>query len=406
MAMRGIGVALARPRTLAALVALALAASACGSSGEDDADAAGGGSGDAAETAEDAPSGEATGSAPEGGSGEEPAEEPAEEGPVFPDPEWEVLAPEDSGVDTAPLSELAAYLQEGNSSCMVVVHEGRIVAEEYWNGWDEESAQEVFSVTKSVTSALVGIAQEEGFLDISQPASTWITEWQGTPSEAVTVRNLLSNDSGRHWDFVGDYTTMAVQAEDKTAYGIGLDQQQPPGEHWEYNNSAIQTLEAVLERSTGSDVEEFAQEHLFGPIGMEATMGRDAAGNPLTFMGVKAGCRAMARFGWLYDQDGRWGDEQVVPADWVEASTSSSQELNRNYGFLWWLNTDGGFFEGAPTDAYAALGLGNQIVLVVPSEDLVVVRIGGAPPGTTMISSQGSMVTEMARLSLEAIGAS
>lgn len=202
----------------------------------------------------------------------------------------------------------------------------------------------------------------------------------------------MSNDSGRHYDTATDYGGMALGAVDKTEHALALDQQHPPGTVWAYNNSAIQALEAVLERATGQPVGDFARENLFGPIGMTSRIARDSAGNALTFMGTRASCSDLARFGYLMLRQGVWENEQIVSEEWVDEATSPSQSLNSIYGYLWWLNshgprladqTDGEVVDDgsrwwphAPDDAFAALGLGGQIVLVIPSEDLVVTRIG------------------------------
>jgi CubicO group peptidase (beta-lactamase class C family) len=323
------------------------------------------------------------------------AADPAVSTSRFPGAEWEVADPTEHGLDPAALEATDRLYAEADSNCIAVVRDGFLVHEEYWQGYEPSTAQEVFSASKSVTSLLVGIAQDQGLLDIDDRASEYLTEWRGTPSESVTIRNLLSNDSGRHYDFVTDYLVMATRERDKSAFSIGLDQQHPPGRLWVYNNSAIQTLEEVLQRATGQDLGAFAQEHLFGPIGMQAEIAEDAAGNPLTFMGTRTTCRDLARFGWLALNEGRWAGEQVVSADYVREATSPSQDLNTVYGLLWWVNGDGRrlvditggstqvvddgsmFWPDAPEDAYAALGLGGQYVLVVPSENLVVTRLGG-----------------------------
>ncbi len=308
--------------------------------------------------------------------------EPAPPSPMpYPGTEWAVADPSSVGLDAAPLAAMDADLQARDSDCVAVVRDGVVVHEQAWNGTAIDDDREAFSASKSVTSALVGIAQEQGHLSIDQPASDFITEWKGTPSESVTIRNLLSNDSGRYYEFVNDYSTMAAQAPDKTAFAIDLDQQYPPGAEWAYNNSAIQTLEAVLERSTGQDVEAFAQENLFRPIGMSSTIARDAAGNPLTFMGTQASCLDLARFGYLFLRGGRWEGEQVVPDAWVDQSTDVSQSLQPKYGFLWWLNQDGAPQWDLPEDAFAAIGLGGQISLVVPSWNLVATRMGRGSAG-------------------------
>ncbi len=375
----------ARARFVAGAIVLGLVAAGCGGS----ADAGGEG----AETEAAPPTTEGAAD-PAGESGADAGAE----GVVFPGDEWETADPADLGLDAAPLGELAAFLEENQSTCMAVIKDGKVVASEYW-GMEPDDNREVWSASKSVTSTLVGIAVDEGLLSLDDPASDYIQEWKGTPSEAVTVRNLVSNDSGRFYSFESDYTDMAVVARDKTAYAIGLDQQDDPGTKWEYNNSAIQTLERVLEVATGQDMEEYAQEKLFGPLGMTVSIKRDAAGNPLAFMGVQAGCDDMARFGHLFLQEGRWGDDQIVSSEWVAEATAPSQDLNERYGFLWWRG-----FEGMPDDAFAALGLGNQIVLVMPSQDMVVVRIGEAPEALGGVANQGVMVKEMGEAALAATG--
>jgi CubicO group peptidase (beta-lactamase class C family) len=330
-------------------------------------------------------------------SGEPPATdttagETGDDEPVYPDPDWDHEPPEDHGLDPVALAEFAMFVGDNNSDCLVVVHAGVIVGEWTWNGFAPETdAANVYSVTKSITSALVGIAQAQGLLPIEDPAASYIDEWVGSESEAVVLRNLISNDSGRQWDFLGDYVQMALEP-DQTAFAIARGQQHPPGTWWEYNNAAIQTLERALEVATMGDVGDYAAAHLFEPIGMTAAYGRDGAGNPLTYQGVTASCRDLARFGYLYLRGGRWaGGVQVVPEAWVVDSTTTSTPLNVAYGYMWWLNhaghyvlpssplrqeADGQLVAGAPAELFAAVGAFGQLVIVDPTREYVVVRLG------------------------------
>ena len=323
---------------------------------------------------------------------------------VYPGDEWDRAADAaELGFDQATLDELAAQAEQAGSNCLLVTRHGRIAAEWYWNDTDATSAQEVFSASKSVASTLVGIAQAEGALDIGDPASDYIDAWAGTPSEDVTVENLLSNDSGREWSFATDYGQLPGQ-RDLDAFATGLSQQYEPGESWAYNNAAIQTLDVVLREATGEQAADYGAEHLFEPIGMDdTTMSVDETGNTRMFMGVQTTCEDLARFGYLFLRDGSWDGTEVVPAEWVDAATGGpSQELNAAYGYLWWLNRTGPILSpvqatdpgaeapdrpdsqlvpGAPEDMFFALGLGNQIVAVDPGSETVVVRLGGpAPP--------------------------
>ena len=199
-------------------------------------------------------------------------------------------------------------------------------------------------------------------------------------------------DSGHTWDFQTDVVQLTFVEPDKTQFSIGLGQQYPPGTKWDYSSSAVQTLQRVIETATGQTVQEFAQARLFEPIGMTATIKPDATGNALMFSGTQASCTDLARFGYLALHDGRWQGNQVVPAGWFPASTRASQELNTAYGYLWWHNSNGrrptrsgdvvddGTYSwpDAPPDTFSAEGLASQLVIVVPSENLVIARLGPA----------------------------
>lgn len=329
---------------------------------------------------------------------------PAGDGPGAPavgpfDGDWETAAPSDVGLDADELERIATQAETDGSNCLLVVRHGRIAGEWYWNDTDEQSSQEVFSATKSYASVLVGIAADEGSLDLEDSASTWIPEWQGTDAEAVTVRNLLSNDSGRYWSLGSDYGEL-VRSADKTAYAVGLEQTDPPGTTWAYNNAAIQTLDQIVEEATGTPFAEFGQEKLLEPLGMvDSRFATDGSGNGLAFMGLSSTCRDMARFGLMVLRNGRWGDEQVVSADYIDAATGqASQDLNGAYGLLFWLNRkgvlggpmsptraesieaapSGQMVPGAPDDIVWALGLGSQIIQIHGETDTVVVRLGPA----------------------------
>jgi len=319
---------------------------------------------------------------------------------AYPGDEWDKVDAAAAGFDEAKLQMLADDAEAGASNCLIVTRNGKLVQEWYFNGKTANDSQEVFSATKSYTSTLVGIAQGEGALSIDESASTYIPQWKGTPAEAVTIKNLVSNDSGRHWDYETDYFKMAAGAVDKNTFAIELAQDDPPGKKWVYNNSAIQTLSAVIEAATGKKPAAYAEEKLFTPLGMDhSEITSDRAGNSLTFMGLHSTCRDMARFGYLMLQDGAWNGTQIVPSAWVEEATGrSSTPLNAAYGYLWWLNRkgkipklnsptsaedqagspDGQMVPGAPDNVFWALGLGDQMIAVFPDTGVVAVRLGPA----------------------------
>ncbi len=300
-----------------------------------------------------------------------------------PPPVPETADPASLGFKPAVLERLADEAEQARSTCFLVARQGMVVLERYWNGGSADLDQEVFSVTKSVTGALVGLAQADGDLSVADPASRYIPSWAGTPSAAVTVRNLLANDSGRFWSRQSDYGAL-IRAPDRTAYAVGLEQQAAPGTVWNYNNAAIQTLDAVLRSATGTDPATFADQRLFGPLGMtHSRMTADGSGRSTNaFFGMHSTCADLAAFGLLYAQGGDWQGAQLLPRSWVRASVGgSSQELKPAYGLLWWLNRARQLARGAPANLFAALGFGGQVVLVDPASDTVVVRLG--VPGDT-----------------------
>jgi CubicO group peptidase (beta-lactamase class C family) len=328
---------------------------------------------------------------------------------------WEKVSPASLGFDPAALDRIAAQAKKGKSNCLVVVRDGKLAGEWYFRGTGPNTTQNVFSVTKSFTSTLVGIASDDGDLSVGDKASTWIPAWKRTPSDAVTIRDLLSMDSGRQWSFLTDYVQL-LAAADRTAFAIGLKQSHPPGTTWTYNNAAVQTLEQVLDRATGRDVAAFAAKRLFAPLGMAHTrMTTDRAGNAQTFEGILSTCRDLARFGVLVLNQGRWGPKQIVSSGWVEQATGrSSTPLNAAYGYLWWLNRvgrlafgsagnqttgRGQLVPGAPADMVWALGLGNQVIQIDPGSRTVVVRLGTAeaiPRPPTFGPAQASKVVTAA----------
>jgi CubicO group peptidase (beta-lactamase class C family) len=320
-----------------------------------------------------------------------------------PETDWPRVPPAAAGLDAGELDAIAAQAEKGKSNCLAVVRAGKMAGEWYFRGTGPDTAQNIFSATKSVTSTLVGIAQDDGDLRIGDSASKWIPEWRGTSARAVTVRDLLSMDSGREWSMRTDYFQL-LRARDRTDFAVGLKQQRAPGQVWAYNNAAVQTLQRVLRQATGQDVATYARTRLFEPLGMARTgMTADRAGNAQMFMGVRSTCRDLARFGSLLLDRGRWKGRQIVSAQWVQEATGrSSTRLNAAYGYLWWLNrpgtvagplsaTDlgaaghpktiqGPLVHGAPETMFWALGLGNQLVQVDPGSRTVVVRLGTAEP--------------------------
>lgn len=298
-------------------------------------------------------------------------------------------------------------LEQAATSCVAVVQDGTLVHEGYWNGGGPNVPVRTYSITKSLTSALVAMAAGDGALALDDAASEQVDEWRTGPAGNVTVRDLLAQVSGRERSEATDRQLIRGSV-DQTAYAVGLRQQAPPGE-WAYDNAASQVLERVLAESIteDADIVALAQQCLLDPLGMDDTVWpRDAAGHATTYSGVTSRCLDLARFGYLMLQDGRWGAEQLIPADLVAETTAPSSDQNAAYGLLWWTNSEGRVVEarrqaGSPTDiapyegrlasnvpddAFWAFGYGNQYVAVVPSENVVAVRLGCRPDSPDQVT--------------------
>lgn len=316
---------------------------------------------------------------------------------------WPVASPSSLGLRARAIRRGAAEARRLDSTCFAVVRDGRLAGEWSWQ-LPRDEPREVFSITKSVTSTLVGIAMRDGDLRLDDPVSTYVPQWRGTPSESVTVRNLLSNDSGRYWSLQSDYVDL-LAARSRTRYAVSLPQQHAPGSAWAYNNAAIQVLEPVLERATGMPVARFARKRLFEPLGMTRTSFiTDRADDAAVFYGLRTTCLDIARLGRLHLGGGEVGGRRLLDRSWVRRAVGRSSTVhNAAYGYLWWLNRPGALrgatdpvdaqgqplrpvsgqlAPSAPEEVFAALGLGGQVLLVDPTTRTMVVRLGlPAQPG-------------------------
>lgn len=310
---------------------------------------------------------------------------------------WPVGTPSSLGLRGRAIERGAAEAKRLDSTCFAVLRNGTLAREWNW-GMDRDVPREVFSITKSVTSTLVGIAVRDGDLRLDDRVSTYVPQWRGTASESVTVRNLLSNDSGRFWSLESDYRDL-LGAPSRTAYAVGLSQQYAPGTAWAYNNAAIQVLEPVLEKATGMPVADFARTRLFEPLGMDhSRFITDRADSAAVFYGLQTTCLDLARFGALHLGRGKVDGTRLLDKNFASRAVGrSSTEHNAAYGYLWWLNrpgrlrgvTDvvdaqgqpvtqasGQLAPSAPDDLFAALGFGGQVLMVDPRSRTMIIRLG------------------------------
>jgi len=310
----------------------------------------------------------------------------------YPMPDWPRGSPAEQGLDAAGLDEAAAVAAADGSFCLLVIRHGVLVYERYFGDAGPEDTHPSWSIAKSYSATLVGIAIDRGEIHaLDDSVADYLPEWAGTDRADITVRDLVSMTSGLTWSSFQDYVEMTAFADDQSAFALGLAPSEVPGSSWVYHNGAVQVLEPLMRAATGMTLEEYAEAHLWSRIGMHATWAHDRAGHPTAYANVLATCRDHARLGYLYLHGGRWGAEQVVSSAWVRQALTPSQPYNRAYGLLFWLNGERPAMDAmmqpfperlvpfAPPDLFAARGFGNQFVDVLPSRDLVVVRFGADP---------------------------
>jgi len=302
---------------------------------------------------------------------------PPDEAAPWPTIDWSVSTPEEQGMDRDILINSFRYAVANKSKAVVVIRNGYIVGEWYDDDWNEETMQTGFSMAKSFSSAVVGMLIDDGLINsVGQKVAGFVPEWYDLQHWGVSVENLLSMNSGVYFNFFSDYVILTTRP-DQSAFAVGLPMEAFPGSKWIYNNSACQVISELVLQASGMQTADYARARIWNKIGMwNATWMTDQVGNTLTYQSVFASAREFAKFGYLYLRGGEWDGEQIVSRDWVIRSTQPSQWLNPFYGYLWWLNTWKQMWPDAPADAYAAIGMGEKRIYVIPSLDIVAVRLG------------------------------
>lgn len=290
---------------------------------------------------------------------------------------WETTDPESLGWCTDSLANLIAFAEQTNSKSLLILKDGQIVVEEYFDHFTKDSAWAWFSAGKSLTATLVGIAQQEGYLNIDQPTSDFLgTGWtslDSTQESQITVRHQLSMTTGLNpIDFLCSLDTCLTYLA-------------APGTFWAYHNGPYSLLRNVIEKATGLNYNLFTNATIKQKTGMDGLWIPSGYNN---FFFSTA--RSMARFGLLILNKGYWENTPVLAdQDYYDEMVNPSQNLNPSYGYLWWLNgqerhippgmlrtipTD--IAPDAPDDLILAAGAQGQFVSIVPSLGLILIRQG------------------------------
>lgn len=288
---------------------------------------------------------------------------------------WETVSVAELGWNANELQPLLDYLETKNTKGFIILHHGKIVVESYFNEHTSTSPWYWASAGKTLTATVSGIAQDEGLININSKVSDYLgTAWTSIPLEKenlISCKNLLTMTSGLD-DSLGD----DVSPEN-------LQYLADAGTRWAYHNVYVK-MQDVVAQASNQTWNDYFNDKLRDPIGMTGSW------IPLGDLSVYwSNTRSMARFGLMIYANGKWENSQIISETYLNEATNTSQNINQAYGYLWWLNGKTSFhlpgsqieFQGelipnAPVDMFAALGKNDQKLYVVPSKNLVVVRMG------------------------------
>lgn len=278
---------------------------------------------------------------------------------------------------------LNTLLKDLNTVGVVVIQNGSLLYEKYWDGYSDSSLSNSFSMAKSITSLLIGTAIKEGKIkSVDEPAGNYLPEFTKGLAAKLTIKHLLTMSSGSNWDesYANplSVTTESYYGSDlyKTATGVKIVKE--PGTFHSYKSGDTELLGLILEKATGKSLSRYASEKLWQPLGAEqpALWSTDAkGGNEKAFCCFNSNARDFARLGQLMLDSGRWkGNSIIDSAYFVQSVTPCNipDEVNQPanyYGYQWWLRPN-------YKDVFYARGILGQYIIVIPSKKMVIVRLG------------------------------
>ncbi|GGH27363.1 serine hydrolase domain-containing protein [Paenibacillus segetis] len=309
----------------------------------------------------------------------------------WPTTEWKAENPAILGMDSDKLSKLEPTItsQYSNINGIVIVRNGSIAYEKYYNGYGPNDTHHVASVTKSILSALIGLAIDAGYIKhVDQKILDFFPEYiqvavNNGQKQEITIRHLLSMTAPYSFEDWHEPLDKMCMQSDWVKYTLDMLGEGGSIGTFKYSTAGAHLLSAIITRTTGQSARAFANEHLFGPIGMKEIpdyemtsfgfddlFGKDVRGwvhdpnyNSTGGWGLTLNPRDMARFGFLYLNHGIWDNNQIISESWILKSTTMNPN---NYGYLWWLREEDG------VSAYLALGDGGNVICCIPEQDLVV----------------------------------
>ncbi|WP_051217116.1 serine hydrolase domain-containing protein [Paenibacillus assamensis] len=303
---------------------------------------------------------------------------------------WKFISPDEAGFNMEALDTIKLRVESMPIYAMVVVKDGSIVDEYYREGYDANTRFPINSVTKSITSALVGIALQEKLIEGADDlVADYFPRWKQDSeprNDKMTIRHLLTMSTGLDWPEWSEWdygVEPMLYSSDWVSFVLNRPMAEIPGKKFNYNTGASQLLSAIIHKQYGESLQTYANRKLFEPLGIRDVFwltgpNQMSAGG----LGMEMIPRDMAKFGQLYLNGGEWEGHQIVPKIWVTHSTSKQSKGSTwfgNYGYHWWVRSIAGF------QAYFAMGHAGQYIFVVPEKKLVLVFTSNLEDSSALI---------------------
>lgn len=302
---------------------------------------------------------------------------------------WQAVKPESIYMNNEKLAKLEQTIKSDyhNINGLIIIKDGHLAYEKYFNGKGPDHCHHVASVTKSVLSALIGIAIDKGYINsVEEKVMDFFPEYMyasNQQKQQITIRHLLSMTVPYPFEDWHEPLDKLCQQQDWIKYTLDFMGANGDLGAFKYSTAGAHVLSAILTKSTGKSARAFANEHLFTPLGMKEIPNyqmnaygfddlfgknvkgwvHDPNGHSTGGWGLTLTTRDMARFGYLYINNGMWNNNRVLSETWIRESTEMNQH---NYGYLWWLCQDDGLF------TYSAIGDGGNMICCIPKLNIVV----------------------------------
>ncbi len=327
-------------------------------------------------------------------------------GKYWPTKEWRECRPEAVGLNSEKLRQAIEYAATSafNTDGLVIIRKGYIVGEAYFGNFKIDSRHVSHSMAKSFTGTLVGIAIDKGLIkDIDEKICQYYKEWDCNKKDdfrsRITIRHAMTLTSGlewqENWSRWDPATNDALKMGQSGHYLKYMAQRKglyEPGQRFYYSTGDPMLLSRVIQEATGMTAFEFARKNLFSPLNMtNINWEKDQDGYTATAWGLQTTVRDFAKFGFLFLNKGRWEDKQIVSEQWVEKSTKTDPTVQmwNAYGYLWHVNLPLRLkvnqspvpIDAIPADGFMAEGVLGQNIIIIPSKDLVIVRVANQTKG-------------------------